>query len=524
MTAKNDPTVLQIASDEKPYGDFSNVPDRNALAEETRVVYPIYAAAAAQFGFSPLPYAADELPPSEPTSEAFDRDRKWLDEIDEKLRAFQIRQLPPEILNSSEPRLNALIQRHLRKPDKTKPDQDKIDLLLVQYFALCASATLYRGEITRADVARVLQPVLMESDSTSLEWCQPLEVILNELVECQSLRDLMEGGLVEKGRMLKDTAGYMFYDPAALVAFCHFNFLLRRAFIRLLHADLGAILSTIEALRAKGVKSVDCRRAGFSAAETTTSLRAFCDNWRQPFHRDYTESSVRQAFEQLLALRADLEDAFSSFAPPVALPEAAAATPATSAARTAAATPSDDDPMAMMSQALPPTDVIVAPVTASETDDNPPEADASSEPDHPASETPKIKTKTWGADECLEAIWAQLKAAPSHGAMSTVRLEDTKVLLSSWESEAFLKPAGVESEDLRRAVVARAMVAVAMDQCKRSGEKKELAAALVLARAEVTYFQGQVEQAKDAKRMEAAVNLGISAKRIRSVLEEAEKL
>ena len=63
------------------------------------------------------------------------------------------------------------------------------------------------------------------------------------------------------------------------------------------------------ALEAKGVKTVDCRRAGFSAAETTTQLRHFCENWRQPFQKDYTQSSVTRAFEQLLALRADLEEA-----------------------------------------------------------------------------------------------------------------------------------------------------------------------------------------------------------------------
>ena len=51
----------------------------------------------------------------------------------------------------------------------------------------------------------------------------------------------MEKGLLEQGRLLKDEAGPMFYDPAALVAFCRFNFLLRRAFIRMLHADLSAV-------------------------------------------------------------------------------------------------------------------------------------------------------------------------------------------------------------------------------------------------------------------------------------------
>ena len=129
-------------------------------------------------------------------------------------------------------------------------------------------------------------------------------------------------------------------------------------------------------------------------------------------------------------------------------------------------------------------------------------------------------------EKCLEAIWEQLIAAPpSRGrSMSTVVLQDTKVLLSSWEVAAFVTEGGSEAEDLRRAVVARALLAVGTDQRKRSGDFSQLASALLLAKSEVSYFQGRVEQAKRAKNTEAAVNLGISTKRLLSFIEEAEKL
>ncbi|MFZ0413153.1 MAG: hypothetical protein WAL51_16660, partial [Candidatus Acidiferrales bacterium] len=286
-----------------------NQADAASQWNEARLAYPLYAALAAQFQFAALPHPAGELPPVRPTREVFDADLKWLDAIDEKVRAYQIRQLPSEVLNANEPALRAFVQRQLKKPDKTLADRDKIDLLLVQYFALCAPEELYRSEIELADVARVLQPVLAEADATPLEWCAPLDSIYETLESCSSLRDLMEHGLLEQGRLLKDSAGAMFYDPAALVAFCRFNFLLRRAFIRLLHADMSAVKQSVAALEASGVKTVDCRRAGFSAAETTTQLAYYADSWRQPFHKDYTESSVTRTFEQLLALRADLEEA-----------------------------------------------------------------------------------------------------------------------------------------------------------------------------------------------------------------------
>jgi hypothetical protein len=129
-------------------------------------------------------------------------------------------------------------------------------------------------------------------------------------------------------------------------------------------------------------------------------------------------------------------------------------------------------------------------------------------------------------DKCLEAIWEQLIAAPpSRGrSMSTVVLKDTKVLLSSWEVAAFVAEGDQEAEDLRRAVVARALLSLGSEQRKRSGDQSALTFALEHARSEFSYFQGRVEEAKRNKNTEAAVNLGISTKRLLSVIDEAEKL
>ncbi len=501
---------------------------------EARLAYPLYAALATQFNLAALPHPAGELPPQRPTRDVFDADLKWFGAIDESLRAFQIRQLPPETLNASEEGLRAFLQRQLKKQEKTAADRDKIDLLLVQYFALCAPEDLYRKDIGLEDVAAVLQPVLGDADVAPLEWCAPLDQILEKIAQCQSLRDMMEHGLLEQGRLVKESAGPLFYDPAALIAFCRFNFLLRRAFIRLLHADLSAVQQAVEALDSSGVKTVDCRRAGFSAAETTIQLRYYCENWRQPFHKDYTASSVRRAFEQLLALRADLEEALGS--PHAGKPSAIISKEVVRSA----ITPTDEaEKRPAISAAPAPAAVQVSPANAPA----PRNADAGKDANLPAPRPPSIPpavsqpansandgpvpaTSTAEMEKCLEGIWEQLIAAPpSRGrSMSTVVLQDTKVLLSSWEVGAFVADGGQEAEDLRRAVVARALLGLAMDQRKRSGDLRQLASALVLARTEVSYFQGRVEQAKRAKNTEAAVNLGISTKRLLSTIEEAEKL
>ena len=502
---------------------------------EARLAYPLYAALATQFNLAPLPYPAGEMPPLRPTRDVFDAGLKWFDTIDEKLRAFQIRQLPPEVLNASEDGLRAFLQRQLRKQEKTGADRDKIDLLLVQYFALCAPEELYRKDIGLGDTAQVLQPVLGEVDLAPLEWCAPLDQILEKISQCQSLRDLMEHGLLEQGRLVKESAGPLFYDPAALVTFCRFNFLLRRAFIRLLHADLDAVHHSIERLDSLGVKTVDCRRAGLSAAEPTIQLRYYYENWRQPFHKDYTANSVRRAFEQLLALRADLEEALGT------AQGGPTCVHLSDDVGNSAVTPLDhqDQEEPAISSTPAPAAVQVSPANSP----GPKNTDANSVASHPAKTPPSIPpaaaqapssgndgpaapTSTAEMEKCLEGIWEQLIAAPpSRGrSMSTVVLQDTKVLLSSWEVGAFVADGGLEAEDLRRAVVARALLGLAIDQRKRSGDVKPLASALVLARTEVSYFQGRVEQAKRAKNTEAAVNLGISTKRLLSFIEEAEKL
>ena len=246
-------------------------------------------------------------------------------------------------------------------------------------------------------------------------------------------------------------------------------------------------------------------------------LRYFCENWRQPFQKDYTQSSVRRAFEQLLALRADLEEAIGG------KPSSAAQ-----------AEPEDENTALMMTapavveMPAPPRPAAIeeAPQPEAEPEPTPAVPAHKREAAKPQAEVPAAPTAAAEGEKVLEAIWEQLIAAPpSRGrSMSTVVLQDTKVLLSTGEVAAFVTEGGQDSEDLRRAVVARALLSLASEKRKRSGEERALASALVLARAEVSYFQGRVEQAKRAKNTEAAVNLGISTKRLLSAMEEAETL
>lgn len=466
---------------------------RLAQWKEARAVFPIYLALAKQLQIEiPFSQAKRNLP-EKPESELFTQVHEWLDSMDQQVLVHQLRHLlQMTTLNASEAGLRALIQRHLRKSKKSNTDRDKIDFLLVQYFALCAPAKIYHKQIEASDVAQVMQPVLGDVDPAPLAWCAPLEQMIEALRGFRSLREILKTNFIEQGRKVKETAGGMFYDPAALVAFIRFNFLLRRTLIELMHADLIAIRSGIGQLQAGGVRVLDCHQAGLSAGEPLSKIRVIADEWKQPFQKEYTERTVSQAFEKLLGLRTDVELALEkAVVPPVQ--KAPQAAPAPTQKKTAA-------------------------------ESKAPAAEGKSKTR--SAPTAPDPAEALDFETCMEQIWEQLIATPpSRGrSMTTVKIGGARILMSSWEVGAFVSEDGPSAEDLRRAVVARVLVTAAMESAKATGNATSLDRTMSMARVEVTRLQERVDVAKQAKDTEAAVNLGISTKRLLSTLDEAEKL
>ena len=462
---------------------------RGAQWEEARSVFPIYLALAKQLAIDiPIPQAKRNLP-EKPEAELFTQVQAWLDAMDQRVLVHELRHLlQMTTLNASESGLRALIRRHLRKPTKNNVDRDKIDFLLVQYFALCAPAKIYHKQIEPADVALVMKPVLGDAPAVPLVWCEPLEKMIAQLRELRSLGAMTKTDFIAQGRKVKEAAGTSFYEPSALLAFIRFNFLLRRTLIELMHADLIAIRAALTQLDSAGIALIDCTHAGLGVAESLSKIKQMADEWKQPFQKDYTERSVTQAFEKLLGLRTDVDKALVKFAG-----KASIATPAAKVLQT-------PSPAAT----APPNNERSAEHGATKIDIPPP----------------------LDFELCLEQIWEQLIATPpSRGrTMTTVKVEGARILMSSWEVAAFVSEDGPAAEDLRRAVVARALVTTALESAKSTGNATALDRALPIARIEVTRLQERVDVAKQAKDTEAAVNLGISTKRLLSALDEAEKL
>jgi hypothetical protein len=341
-----------------------------------------------------------------------------------------------------------------------------------------------------------MKPVFGEVDTAPLPWCDPLDKMIQTLRAFRSTREILKTNFIEQGRKVKEGAGGMFYDPSAMLAFVRFNFMLRRTLIELMHSDLIFIRASLTHIEAGGGRHLDCTLFGMSAAEPVARIREIADSWKQPFQKEYTERTVNQAFDKLLTLRTCVERGLERYAP--------------------------DRVEAMTHKPAPAAQAAQPSKSASE----PAARHAARGTEHPARALEPAAEPQLDFESCMEQIWEQLIAAPpSRGrSMTTVKSGGARLLMSSWEVAAFVSEDGPAAEDLRRAVVARALVTTSLDTAKISGNTSALERALTIARVEVSRLQERVEVAKQAKDTEAAVNLGISTKRLLSALDEAEKL
>jgi hypothetical protein len=285
----------------------------NESSQDVAAVWPslsrlhvIYADLAREFVMdAPAPEGldgVDELP----APEVVEQLQQWLDQMDDRIQAYQLRQF----LQTSSPLdsdgLLVLVQRLLSKPARTDATRDKIDFLLVQYFSQAAPTELDDNAVDLAYVAQGLEPILGAVELKAPVWLNGLDRVLDSARRCRSLDQLLHGGVLEQGRKAKAQAGELFYLPIALAGFTRFGYLMRRVFFRLMLADLNNILDGLGELEEKGVETIDCRRAQFSAQEPIIRLRMICQSWKVMFQAEYSSG---QPLRMLVDLRASVDAA-----------------------------------------------------------------------------------------------------------------------------------------------------------------------------------------------------------------------
>ena len=300
-------------------------PDFAALWSSARRLHPIYVELAREFVIDAPPCAALDEQVDSPDRETVEQAQQWLGRMDESIQVHQLRQFLQTSSLVDNDGLIAMLQHFLGNPVRTDSSRDKIDFLLVQYFSQAAPTELDDNWADLAYVAGALEPVLSKVELKAPVWLNALDRVLESAKRCRSLDELLHGGVLEQGRKAKAQAGDLFYMPVALVAFTRFGYLMRRAFFRLMLTDLNNILDGLTELEEKGVETIDCRRAQFSAQEPIVRLRMICQSWKVMFQAEYSSG---QPLRMLVDLRASVDAALGHGAEAESSEKAAEATAA----------------------------------------------------------------------------------------------------------------------------------------------------------------------------------------------------
>jgi len=462
-----------------------------------------------------------------PEPEARERVLQWFEQIDGHVQVWQLRQLLQSTTLQNEENLRYLIVRHLNRKQKTEADKDKIDFLLVQYFAHCAPHGL--AETALEEVARVLEPAMGKSPKVFPDWASSLDAKLAKLNDSNSLEELQNSGALQEVRELKLAVGDDYFEPGFLVAFTRFNFLARRAFFRAMHLDLHAIRESVNELERLGFTSVDCRDAGLTESESLEQVRHVVHQWKTPFRAPYSGGS---SFLQLILLRHCLQHALEDAGSKA---QAAPAVPAPVVAQAPVSMPAPakmPDPVVAQAPVSVPAPAKVPDIqaaAAAKAEEKQPSPSAESEPSMHGSPEPSADIEKH-ADEgdyltrCVVDIAEQLKSVPtkSFPAVTPIVLGGCKLLIATWEAQAFVQD-DETSKALQRTVAARTILHVCLERHKKN-EPTDLAAAMDIARGQVEEMKQHVEAAKEAKNIDAAVNLAATSKRLLSLIAECEKV
>lgn len=491
-----------------------------------RRLYAVYAAIYREHQLGAL--CADlESPIDRNDAAAIGRIWKWFAEADAKMEAWQIRQLFQTSHLGSEENVRALATRFLEREDRAAY-RDKIDFLLVQYFTQCAPLAVHdREDFDLEVVAEVLEPVIGEAVPHEPRCARPLQEELEKIRNCRSLGELLATGVLDRGRQVKESAGEMFFGTAALLAFTRFNFLVRSAFFRLMQAELAAVRALLRELEAHSITAADCSAAGLDAQESVAGLRQFCNNWKVLFRAPYACGrpllalvKIREAAERALELARSAPSPEPEAAPEAAVQEVVLPAPAKIEEIEEAPAPAAE---AAAEQEVAPS---AAPEKLEEM-----AAQTSDEPPAP-SETPGIEPEPPAEpaagglptiERCLEEIAPQLLEGTHSVTVTRINCGGSKLLIASWEAAAFIRGGDEASDALQRAVAARSILVQATER-QRTGDNSWLQPALKLARDEMAQIQNQVVRAKDARDIDAAVNLAATATRLLTLVQEVKKL
>lgn len=284
------------------------------LWESWQRLYPVYCTLARELVIehAPCPGLEEANPPS---AETMAQAEQWFTAMDERIRIYHLRQFAQTSDLVNEKILADLVTHILSKEQKGEEDRDKLDFVGVQLFSFRVPARLALTNFSAEDALTILEPVLGTGGAEDTALNGALEQLIAEARAAKDLNFLFTARILERSRALKSSSGERAFEPMSMAVLARFGFLIRRSFFRLVQQDLNTILDGLRELEARGVTTLDCRKAQFGAEEPIHRIRMICQSWRVMYQAEYSSG-------QPLCLLVDLRTAVDAALAQVGRPAA----------------------------------------------------------------------------------------------------------------------------------------------------------------------------------------------------------
>ncbi|HMK30233.1 MAG TPA: hypothetical protein VK473_11150 [Terriglobales bacterium] len=274
---------------------LTHAPESSVPADLAKLL-SIYTQFADHFGLEPSPVHDPAA-----AARSLTQVEQWMDRIDQNIQTYQLRLLTQSsALGDSGEKIRVLLGRYLDKRVKSAADRGKIDFLLAHYFGAQAPKGFHTREVSLADVAEVLLPIIGRVSRIELEQNPKLEELVTALADSRSLEELKDRAIMDRARSFKAGLGNDYLLPGNLVACTRLNYLLRRRCSELMKSDLATIEADLDQLAMMGEESVDCTAANLSAIEPVASVKEICHRWQAPRVSEY---GTETPYAQVLALK-----------------------------------------------------------------------------------------------------------------------------------------------------------------------------------------------------------------------------
>jgi hypothetical protein len=270
-----------------------------------RRLYPLYHTLAREFVIDTQSCADLEDALHTPSAESVVEAEKWFAGMDARIHIHHLRHFAQTSSLMTEQALSDLLLHSLNKKQRTPDDRDKVDFLLVQIFSMRVPSRIADSDLSLDAATKILEPVLGPITGNPPAFMKDLDELVTETNRARNLNALFTSRIIERSREVKLSCGDQFFEPIVMTAFARFGFLIRRSFFGLMQQDLNLTLDGLRELENRGVTTIDCRKAQFSAEEPIARIRMICLSWRVMFQAEYSSG-------QPLCLLVDLRTAVES--------------------------------------------------------------------------------------------------------------------------------------------------------------------------------------------------------------------